>query len=98
MSMIGHNNPVVNLESLTSEDRKDLRQAILELNDSMTRTSAERDLQKEILAEIHEKIGVDKRLVRRMARSYFKSSFSTDVEDNNTFEEFYSAIVKGDTQ
>lgn len=94
MSMIGHNNPVVNLESLSSEERKELRQAILELNDSMTRTEAERDLQKEILSEVNGKIGVDKRLVRRLARVYFKSSFNTEVNENSTFEEFYNGILK----
>ena len=48
MSMIGHNSPTMNIEALTSEDKKILRKAIIELNDSMTRAGAERDLQKEI--------------------------------------------------
>ena len=49
MGMIGHNNPTMNIESLTAEDKKILRKAIIELNDSMTRAGAERELQKEIL-------------------------------------------------
>ena len=43
MAMIGHNNPTVTIESLSPEDRKVLRKAIMELNDSMTRAGAERD-------------------------------------------------------
>ena len=69
MAMIGHNNPTVTIESLSPEDRKVLRKAIMELNDSMTRAGAERDLQKEIIVEANGKLGVDKKIIRRMARA-----------------------------
>lgn len=94
MSMIGHNNATMTVESLSSEDRKVLRKAIIEMNDSMTRAGAERDLQKEILTETHGKLGVDKKLIRRMAKAYFKANFSDEVEENNTFENFYEEVMR----
>ena len=94
MSMIGHNNPTMSVEALTLEDKKVLRKAVIELNDSMTRAGAERDLQKEIIAESSGKLGVDKRLIRRMARAYFKANFSEEVEENNTFETFYDEVMR----
>jgi ABC-type microcin C transport system permease subunit YejB len=94
MSMIGHNNPVVTVESLSEADRKRLRQAVQELNDSLTKVAAERDLQKEIINEINDKLGVDKKLIRRMAKVYYNASFGEEVEENNNFEDFYTKIIK----
>lgn len=94
MGMIGHNNPTMNIESLSPEDRKVLRKAIIELNDSMTRSGAERELQKEIIVETNSKLGVDKKLIRRMAKAYFKANFNDEVEENNTFETFYDEVMR----
>ena len=93
MSMIGHN-ATMTVQSLSSDDRKVLRKAIIELNDSMTRASAERDLQKEIIEEANGKLGVDKKLIRRMAKAYFKANFNDEVEENNTFESFYDEVMR----
>ena len=94
MAMIGHNNPTVTIESLSPEDRKVLRKAIMELNDSMTRAGAERDLQKEIIVEANGKLGVDKKIIRRMARAYFRANFNDEVEENNQFESFYDEVMR----
>ena len=94
MSMIGHNSPTMNIEALSAEDKKVLRKAIIELNDSMTRAGAERELQKEILMETNGKLGVDKRLIRRMAKAYFKANFNEEIEENNTFESFYDEVMR----
>ena len=91
---IGHNNPSVNVSSLTEEERKRLKNAVMELNDSMTRVAAERDLQKEILNTIVEDVGVDKRLLRRMAKVYFKANFGDEIEENKVFEESYDLILR----
>ena len=94
MSMIGHNNPTVTVNALSSEDRKKLRKTIEALNDSMTRVAAERDLQKEAINNIFDELGVDKKTVRRMAKAYFKANFNEEVEENSNFEDFYNLIMK----
>jgi neutral trehalase len=94
MAGIGHNNPVVSIKSLTDGEKKKVRDAILELNDSMTRNAAERDLQKEIINTIGTELGVDKKLIRRMARVYFKSNYMDEVEANKDFEDAYNDVLR----
>jgi predicted solute-binding protein len=83
----------VSINSLTTIDRRKLKSAIIELNDSMTRISAENDLQKDVLNNVAEEIGLDKKLVKRLAKTYYKSNFNVEVEENKNFEEFYTVLL-----
>lgn len=94
MSGIGHNQNYVSISSLTTEQKDRLRNCVRELNDSMTRAAAERDFQKNALADVSEKTGVDKKTIRRMAKVYFKANYSEEQEDNRRFEEFYDGVMK----
>lgn len=94
MSIIGHNQkPQVSVNSLSQTDKEKLKGAIRELNDSMTRVSAERDFQKEAIIKICDDLGLDKKLVRRMAKVYFKANFNDQIEEDKTFESFYSIVM-----
>jgi hypothetical protein len=94
MSMIGHNQQQRSVQGLTEEDRKILRKAVMEMNDSMTRVGAERELQKETTNEVADKLGIDKKLFRRMSRAYFKANFKEEVQENTDFEEFYTTVME----
>ena len=94
MAGIGHNQQQRSVQGLTDEDRKTFRKAIMEMNDSMTRIGAERELMKEITNETCDKLGVDKKLFRRMARAYFRANFRDEVQENTDFEEFYSTVIE----
>ena len=96
MSMVGHNQKnFVSVNSLSENDRKKLKGAIQELNDSMTRAAAERELQKETIINTCEELILDKKLVRKMGKTYFKANFNTEVEEQKTFEEFYDIVING---
>ena len=86
------------VNSLNENDRNRLKNAIREMNDGLTRISSERDLQKEIINTLHDELGLDKKIVRRMARTYYNANFNTEVEENKSFEELYSVIINGNTQ
>jgi len=60
----------------------------------MTRVGAERELQKETVNEVCDKLGIDKKLFRRMSRAYFKANFKDEVQENTDFEEFYTAVIE----
>jgi ABC-type microcin C transport system permease subunit YejB len=92
--MIGHNQQQRSVQGLTEEDRKRLRKAVMEMNDSLTRIGAERELQKEITNEMADKLGMDKKLFKRMSRAYFKANFKDEVQENTDFEEFYSTVME----
>jgi hypothetical protein len=94
MSVIGHNQNTVSINSLSTQDREKLKLAIQQLNDSLTRVAAERDFQKETINTLFEDTGVDKKIIRRMAKAYFKANFNDEVEENKSFEEFYTTILK----
>ena len=94
MSMMGHNQQQRSVQGLTDEDRKILRKAVLEMNDSMTRVGAERELQKETTNEVADKLGIDKKLFKRMARAYYKANFKEEVQENTDFEEFYTTVME----
>lgn len=97
MANIGHNRTTVTVNSLNEQEKTRLKNAIREMNDSMTRVAAERDLQKETIKTLHDELGLDKKMIRRMARTYYNANFSTEVEDNKSFEEFYSTVINGST-
>lgn len=94
MSGIGHNQNFVSINSLSDAQKKELKEAIQALNDSMTRVASERDYQKESINSIFDKTGVDKKIVRRMAKVYFRANYNQEQEDNRQFEEFYDGVMK----
>jgi len=94
MAGIGHNQQQRSVQGLNEGERKQLRKAIMEMNDSMTRVGAERELQKETTNEICGQLGLDKKLFKRMSRAYFKANFRDEVQENTDFEEFYTAVME----
>jgi predicted solute-binding protein len=94
MAGMGHNQNFVSINSLTESQKKELKEAIQQLNDSMTRVAAERDFQKDSVNSISDKTGVDKKIIRRMAKVYFKANYSQEQEENRNFEEFYDGVMK----
>jgi ABC-type microcin C transport system permease subunit YejB len=92
--MMGHNQQQRSVQGLTEEDRKRLRKAVMEMNDSLTRIGAERDLQKEITNEMADQLGMDKKLFKRMSRAYFRANFKDEVQENTDFEEFYTTVIE----
>ena len=94
MAGMGHNKPFVSPNSLSNEDKKKLKNVIYALNDSMTRPAAERDLQKEAINEIFDELGIDKKIVRKMAKAYFMANYNNMVEEEKNFQDFYDSIIK----
>lgn len=82
-----------NTYNYTEEDKKKIKGAIQELNDSFTRIAAERDLQKSILTDMNDKVGIDKKLLRKLAKTYYNGSFAMDRADNEDFETAYDQII-----
>ena len=70
-----------------------LKDAIKEMIDSMTRTSAERDLQKEISKRVKENTTVTPRVFRKMAKVAFSANFSEEVAVHEEFEQLYTELM-----
>lgn len=83
-------------------DVKRIQDAIEEFSASLTRQAAEKDLQKEIFLALKEGneedgiagIEIPKGLFTKMAKTYFKSSFTDEVSSNDKFEQTYAKLMK----
>lgn len=87
-------NQTVSPDALSDKAKEELKETIQGLADSFLRVSAERDVQKQLLDDMFDELGVDKRLVRRMAKVYHKGNYSEEVDNEETFQEFYEQVVK----
>ena len=74
-------------------DRKKIEQAMQEISNSMTRMEAERDLIKEAINETCTKFEVDKKIFRRLAKTYHRRNFSEAVAEDEAFETAYETIT-----
>jgi hypothetical protein len=87
----------VSVNSLSTSDREKLKKNVKEIADSMLRASAEGTLQKDVLKAVSEELGVEKKIIRAMAKTYVKSNFNNIVEDFNVFEDFFEVVMNGNT-
>lgn len=77
------------------EDRKRIRNALEEISNSMTRIEAERDLIKDIKAELLEayKPLLSRKQISKMAKVYHNQSFDAEVATHEEFEALYEEIA-----
>lgn len=76
------------------EDRKLVLNALKEISNSFTRSEAEKDFIKEAVNELSEKVDIEKKHIRQLARIYHKQNL-TEVRDQvDTIEALYEAIVQ----
>lgn len=75
------------------EDRKQVFECIKELDASMLRAAAEKDFQKEAIERLCEKVEVDKKLVKQLARIYHKQNFTEVTQENEDLVALYEEII-----
>jgi hypothetical protein len=80
---------VRSINALSATEREELRKAISEINDSMTRAAAEKDLQRDIINALSDKIDLDKKIIRSIAKLFFNANFDEVSEEQRMIEEFY---------
>ncbi len=78
---------------LTVDQKKKLKASLDEINDSMTRKSAEADLIKTIVAKVSEDTLLSKKLIRRLAKTHFNRDFDLEVAENQDFQSLYEDIA-----
>tara|TARA_B110000503_G_scaffold131889_1_gene207149 strand:+ start:21874 stop:22134 length:261 start_codon:yes stop_codon:yes gene_type:complete len=75
------------------EDRKKLLNFIKELSDSMTRNSAEKDFQKDVIDRAHDDLNIDKKHIRKLAALYHRQNFTTVQQEQEEVMELYELIT-----
>lgn len=91
--MIGHNRKTRSINTLTSIEKEKLKKAILELDNSLTRIAAEKEHQKDIVDTLSDDLGLEKKLIRNLGKTYFKANFKEVSEEHKEFADFYELIM-----
>jgi hypothetical protein len=94
--MIEGEKAYADVNSLSVEQKEHLKSVIKAMSDSMARADAEREYQKEAIVGVAEKFNLDKKIVRRAAAAYHKSTYNKEAESNSQFEEFYVVVLGED--
>jgi len=74
------------------DDRKQIRERLTEVSNSMTRIEAERDHINEILADMQDEYELPKKHMRKVARVFHKQNINEDKEEFSDVEDIYNAV------
>ena len=72
--------------------KKAIKDAMVEISNSMTRIDGERDFIKEAVNNICEEYELGKKTFRKLVRAYHKQNFSAEVAEHEEFEAMYEEL------
>ena len=75
------------------EDRKTILNSIKEWSNSATRVSAEKDLQKDIINDLADKVDIEKKYLNKLATMYHNQNFAQFQQEREEIEELYESIT-----
>lgn len=73
--------------------RTAIKKCLEEISASMTRTEGERDFIKEAIGNICEQYELNKKTIRKLAKTYHKQNFSREVAEHEEFETMYEQLT-----
>ena len=76
-------------------DRVKLKKVLDDVSDMMTMMESERSTINEAISEASKLFNIDKKVLRKIARTYHKQNFNDEVATNETFVEVYEQLTKG---
>tara|TARA_R110000868_G_scaffold358709_1_gene620423 strand:- start:90 stop:356 length:267 start_codon:yes stop_codon:yes gene_type:complete len=74
-------------------DRKTVLNALSEYSNSATRAEAEKDLQKNIITELSDKVGIEKKYITKLASMYHNQNFQQFQQEKEEIEELYESVT-----
>lgn len=79
--------------NLTPNELLKLESALKDMSTSMTRVQAERDLQKNVIGDICGELNLNKKVFRKLAKTYHKQNFADEVASHQEFEQLYATVT-----
>lgn len=79
---------------MIATDAPKLRKILDEISNSMTRAEAERTYIAEAIAEAADNFQIDKKVLRKLAKTYHKQNYNEEVSTMETFTELYETVTK----
>ena len=74
------------------EDRKQVRDRLSEISDSLIRIEAERDHINDILSDLQNEYELPKKYMRKVAKVYHKQNIHEVKEEFSDIEDIYNAV------
>jgi hypothetical protein len=91
--------PVRGTNSLNDpEERKKFKDSLATLTHYFRQQDDARDGLKESVADLSAEYGLDKKTIRKMARTMYMSNYADVVAENNHFSELYETLIEGKLQ
>ena len=78
---------------MNEQDRKEILGVMKEISNSKTRARGESDFQREAIKNASEKYSIDKKTLRKMANTYHKGTFVTQVQAEEDFQVMYANVT-----
>lgn len=80
--------------SLSEHAKKAIKDLVGEVSGAMTRMEGERDFIKEAIVKVAEDHELDKKILRKMCKTYHAQRFHTEKQDNEQFENTYAEVFE----
>jgi hypothetical protein len=74
-------------------DRDVIVNALKEWSNSAVRVEAEKDLQKNIIEDLSDKVDIEKKYLNKLATMYHKQNFAQFQQEREEIEELYESII-----
>lgn len=78
--------------TLSVEAKKAIKDLVGEVSGAMTRMEAERDFVSEAIKAVADNHELDKKILRKMCKTYHAQRFHTEKHDNEQFENTYAEV------
>jgi hypothetical protein len=75
------------------KERDIVLNAVKEWSNSATRIDAEKDLQKNIIEDLADNVGIEKKYLNKLATMYHKQNFNQFQQEREEIEELYESII-----
>lgn len=77
------------------EQRKKFKSALATVTHYYEQIDRLKDGEKDTIAELSSEYGLDKKIVRKLAKTLYKHNYSSLLEENRSFEILYETCVEG---
>lgn len=79
---------------ITADQQERIMDVVKDCADSMLRISAERELIKSTIKDISKDVELSPKVIRKMAKVYYKQNFDQEVAEQEEFKDLYEQVVK----
>lgn len=82
--------------TFTNQELDVLKKGIKELADVMEMQASQREVAKDIIDNVHEELKIPKKLIRMLAKTYFKRNYGEVMAEQEEFSLLFTGMIGGE--